>query len=78
MFRRRNLQYNLDDVIKFNVMGCYIYEPSEDIIHSGLDMNKTTSMSIASGETELGLILTGKGDVDSWDGWLADSEGSDY
>ena len=78
MFWWRNLQFSLEDVIKFDVLGCYIYEPSEDLIHARIDMNWTISVGTDSSENDLGIMMTGLGDVDAWDGWLADSEGSAY
>ena len=62
-----------------NPISCAIYEVKEEKYYGAFDINNTLTISdMSNSEMQLVFSLNAEGDVDAWDGWLIDQEGSDY
>ena len=78
MFRWNLQAFSLEDMIKFETIGCSFYDVEKEKYYSHLELNDTLTVADTGSEPTFIYSLTAEGDVDAWNGWLIDQEGSDY
>ena len=64
------------DQFHFHVVGCSVYSPNQKKTMTGIETE--SQLTFNNIDQSINFVIKGTADVDTWNGWLQESEGKDY